>query len=66
MTGFSSSSSGPGANATDPKVSRWRTKRSGDSRAKLLTLVLLCIGAVLIMVPFYWMISTALKDPGLV
>ena len=66
MTGFSASSSGASASATNPKVSRWRTKRSGDSRAKLLTLVLLCLGAVLIMVPFYWMISTALKDPGLV
>ncbi len=58
MTGFSAS----GAGATDPKVRRWRTKRSGDSRAKLLTLILLCIGTVVIMVPFYWMVSTAFKD----
>lgn len=64
MTGLSASGSGPGAGATQPKVRRWRTRRSGDSRARLLTLVLLCIGTVVIMVPFFWMISTALKEPG--
>jgi multiple sugar transport system permease protein len=64
MTGFSASRFGPGAGATDPKVRRWRTRRSGDSRARLLTLVLLCLGTVLIMVPFYWMLSTAFKDPS--
>ena len=62
MTGLSASSSGSGSGVSDPKVRRWRTKRSGDSRAKLLTLILLCIGTVVIMVPFYWMVSTAFKD----
>jgi multiple sugar transport system permease protein/sn-glycerol 3-phosphate transport system permease protein len=34
------------------------------NRSKWVTLLILTLGAVTIMVPFYWMISTSLKAPG--
>jgi multiple sugar transport system permease protein/sn-glycerol 3-phosphate transport system permease protein len=34
------------------------------NRSKWVTLLILTLGAVTIMVPFYWMISTSLKVPG--
>lgn len=64
MTGFQATDAGSGGTIDAPKVRRWRTRRSGDSRAKLVTLLLLCFGGVLIMVPFFWMLSTAFKDPS--
>ncbi len=37
---------------------------SSKTRAKWTTIAILTIGAVVIMVPFYWMIATALKSQG--
>lgn len=37
---------------------------TAKSRAKWLTIIVLAVGALVIMVPFYWMISTALKAQG--
>lgn len=34
------------------------------NRSKWVTLLILTLGAITIMVPFYWMISTSLKAPG--
>jgi multiple sugar transport system permease protein len=34
------------------------------NRSKWLSLAILTVGAVIIMVPFYWMIATSLKMPG--
>lgn len=64
MTGFQATGPAAGSGADRPRVSRWRTRAAGTSRARTLTLVLLVLGSVLIMIPFYWMISTALKEPS--
>ncbi len=42
----------------------WGTRRGETLRANALTLAILTLGALVIMVPFYWMISTALKQPS--
>jgi ABC-type glycerol-3-phosphate transport system permease component len=34
------------------------------NRSKWISTAILAIGAVIIMVPFYWMIATSLKEPG--
>ncbi|HYJ12375.1 MAG TPA: carbohydrate ABC transporter permease [Thermomicrobiales bacterium] len=34
------------------------------NRSKWISTAILAVGAVVIMVPFYWMIATALKEPG--
>jgi len=48
-----------------PRTSRWRTRRAGALRARVVTIAILSLGADVIMVPFAWMISTALKDSGM-
>src|SRR5829696_5854688 len=45
-----------------PQVSRWRTHRSADARANALTIVVLSIGTLIILFPFAWMLSTAVKE----
>jgi multiple sugar transport system permease protein/sn-glycerol 3-phosphate transport system permease protein len=45
-------------------LSFWGTRRGENLRANALTLIILTLGAVVVMVPFYWMLSTALKQPG--
>ncbi len=42
----------------------WSTRRGQNLRANALTVIILTLGAVVIMVPFYWMLSTALKQPS--
>ncbi|HEV2527528.1 MAG TPA: carbohydrate ABC transporter permease [Thermomicrobiales bacterium] len=63
MTGIDTTQLTP-ERVTRPRVSRWRTRASGDARARAVALILLIVGAVIIMVPFFWMLSTALKDPS--
>ena len=51
-----------GAAALSPASSR---RRFGPkARAKWLTIAMLTVGAIVIMIPFYWMIATALKAQG--
>jgi multiple sugar transport system permease protein len=51
-----------GAAALSPASSR---RRFGPkSRAKWFTIAILMLGALVIMIPFYWMIATALKAQG--
>lgn len=45
-----------------PAVSRRRI--TARTRAKLATIAILTVGAVVIMIPFYWMIATSLKAQG--
>ncbi|GAB4434108.1 MAG: carbohydrate ABC transporter permease [Chloroflexi bacterium OHK40] len=41
----------------------WRTRRGQDRAFTAFVFVLLCAGALLILLPFFWMLSTALKAP---
>ncbi len=50
-----------GAAALPVTTRRWFTSRS---RAKWVSIAILSVGAVVIMIPFYWMIATALKAQG--
>lgn len=45
--------------ATVPR--RWRSRRAVRRRTQLLTYAVLAVGAVIIMIPFLWMLSTSLK-----
>ena len=47
-----------------PRIGRWRTRSAADARARWATVGLLVFGAVVIMVPFAWMLTTALKEQG--
>jgi multiple sugar transport system permease protein/sn-glycerol 3-phosphate transport system permease protein len=40
------------------------TRSRASSRAKIFSIVVLAFGAIVIMVPFFWMISTSLKAQG--
>lgn len=48
--------------AVAPRV--WGTRRADILWANALTVAILSLGAAVIMVPFFWMLSTALKQPG--
>ncbi len=39
----------------------WRTRRGQQRLTTAVVLIALCLGAVVIMLPFFWMLSTALK-----
>jgi multiple sugar transport system permease protein len=41
----------------------WRTRRGQDRIVTGLVLAVLCLGGVVILLPFFWMLSTALKAP---
>lgn len=41
----------------------WRTRRGQDRIVTGLVLAALCLGGVVILLPFFWMLSTALKAP---
>ena len=42
----------------------WRTRRGQDMIAKSISLLLALAGSAIIMIPFFWMLSTALKKPS--
>jgi multiple sugar transport system permease protein len=46
----------------DPRVSRWRTRQAAEARARVVTIAVLSIGTLVILFPFAWMLSTALKE----
>lgn len=52
------------ANLSRPTVATWRTRRASDARAKGAAIAILSLGTLVIMVPFFWMLSTALKERG--
>jgi ABC-type glycerol-3-phosphate transport system permease component len=53
------------APVADPKIVATSPRSAwSKNRSKWLSLVILTLGAVIIMVPFYWMIATSLKMPG--
>jgi len=39
----------------------WRTRRGQDRLVSLAIFAVLCLGAAVILLPFLWMLSTALK-----
>jgi multiple sugar transport system permease protein/sn-glycerol 3-phosphate transport system permease protein len=53
-----------GGTIVRPRTSWWRTRRAGELRARAATIAILSLGAVVVMLPFAWMLSTALKEPG--
>ena len=50
------------SNVVAPQVSHWRTRRAAEVRARLLTIVVLSFGTLVILFPFAWMLSTAVKE----
>lgn len=42
--------------------SKWRTRRAAKKRAQIATYLVLTLGGIIILVPFFWMVSTSLKD----
>mgnify|MGYP001110521593 FL=1 len=40
----------------------WRTRRGQTRKASLAVLVILLAGSTLVLIPFFWMISTSLKQ----
>jgi multiple sugar transport system permease protein len=44
-----------------PRRAGWRTRRAAKTRARIATYVVLTLGGIIIMIPFFWMISTSLK-----
>jgi len=51
-------------NVVHAKVSRWRTRQASEARARALTILTLSVGVLVILVPFGWMLSTAVKAQG--
>ncbi len=51
-------------NVVHARVSGWRTRHASEARARVLTMVTLCVGMGIILVPFAWMLSTAVKAQG--
>lgn len=50
---------------TKPTVSSlWQGRRAQERNLKLVVYILLILGSLLVMLPFFWMISTSLKRPG--
>lgn len=47
-----------------PQPPRWRTRRGQNQIVNGITLALLVAGAVVLLIPFFWMLSTALKRPN--
>lgn len=43
---------------------RWSSRRASEARARFVTILTLSIGMVVILVPFAWMLSTAVKAQG--
>lgn len=41
----------------------WRTRRGQDRIATAAVFLTLCAGAAVVLLPFFWMVSTALKQP---
>lgn len=41
----------------------WRTRRGQDRLATAAVVLTLCLGAAVVLLPFFWMVSTALKRP---
>ena len=54
--------------ATVAKVVSWKrprfSRRIAKPRAQVASIIVLTLGAIVIMVPFFWMVSTALKAQG--
>lgn len=46
-----------------PTAPFWRTRRGQERLDTAVIFVLLCAGAAIILLPFFWMLSTALKRP---
>ncbi|MDQ4099895.1 MAG: carbohydrate ABC transporter permease [Chloroflexota bacterium] len=49
---------------TTRRPRRFSSRRASELRANIATLIILSLGAVIILMPFFWMISTSLKDQG--
>lgn len=47
-----------------PKTERIRKRSTSDKIAKGISYFLLVTGSILIFIPFYWMLSSSLKEPG--
>ena len=45
---------------------RIRKKSASERRAKILTYILLISGSILILIPFYWMVGSSLKEPAMI
>ncbi len=53
-----------GGSLVHHRTSRWRTRRAAEARTRWATVAILSLGAVVVLIPFAWMISTALKEQG--
>jgi len=51
---------------TPARSERIRRKSTANLISKTITYTLLIAGSALILIPFYWMISSSLKEPGLI
>ncbi len=49
---------------TNRRPRRFSSRRASELRANIATLIILSLGAVVILMPFFWMISTSLKEQG--
>ncbi len=50
--------------ATNRRPRRFSSRRASELRANVATLIILSLGAVIILMPFFWMIATSLKEQG--
>ncbi|HMP39404.1 MAG TPA: carbohydrate ABC transporter permease [Roseiflexaceae bacterium] len=46
---------------TNRSLPFWRSRRGQDSLATALVLLILCTGGIVVLLPFFWMLSTSLK-----
>ena len=44
------------------KVSWWRGKKAGRLLTKILVMAVLAVGAIAVLIPFYWMVAVSLMN----
>ncbi|MCL4509096.1 MAG: carbohydrate ABC transporter permease [Chloroflexi bacterium] len=54
------------ASPRDRKVRLWQSRRTADATRMTLTYLTLGIGGIFVCIPFFWMLSTSLKNEGAV
>ncbi len=52
--------------ASGSTVPFWRTRRGQDRMVTAVIFIVLSVGAAVVLLPFFWMLSTALKPPELI